>query len=155
MPTSYWKFILYGMILGGMVVLMSYAKLVASDNIDSALSTEPISDIPSLGSLRAEVNEQGQLADIETLDVDEVDKKLPMKIAMTQKSNAHDIHVTYVYVDNNKQPVNSDDLNARSSIRGVQYKIDYINRGNKVYEEDGKVKNTMEIMWKQNILNGR
>lgn len=155
MPTSYWKFIFYAMVMGAIVVMMSYSKLVASDNIDSAISTEPISDVPSLGSLRAEVDEDGKLSDIETLDVEEVDKKLPMKIAMTQKSNGHDIEVTYVYVDDAKQPVNSDDLSARSTIRGVQYKINYMNRGNEIYEEDGKVKNTMEIMWKQDILKGR
>lgn len=112
---------------------ISYGASIQNITTRSLAETEVVLETAHIGAIRTNLNEQGQSAkDALYIDKKELVENLLAEIAATQKNLTYKLQVSYAFVDAGGKVTSID-----KDIRGIQYRIRYI-------DEKGKVKGTAE-----------
>ena len=112
---------------------ISYGASVQNITTRTLSETEVVLETAHVGAIRTGLNEQGRSEkDALYIDKKELVENLLTEIAATQKNLTYKLQVNYAFVDAGGSVTSID-----KDIRGIQYRIRYI-------DEKGKVKGTAE-----------
>lgn len=105
-------------VLMGIVVFIYFVSLNHQANLGSTQDIEVLATTSNVGELRnSELN----------LSREDIEMKLLLQVAETQKGEQAKTRVNFVYLDENNVPTNND-----SDIVSVQFEVEYLNKDDKV-----------------------
>lgn len=112
---------------------IAYGASIQNITTRTMAETEVLLETAHIGAIRTDLNERGQSEkDALYVDKKELVENLLAEIATTQKNLTYKLQVNYAFVDAGGEATTID-----KDIRGIQYRIRYI-------DQKGKVKGTAE-----------
>lgn len=112
------------------VFFIAYRGLIQNSATTTTSEIEVLAESVSVGIIRGEVEESGDT--FLHFDKEELVANLVSNVATAQKTLGFDVKLDYVFLDNQGNVTENDDL-----IRGIQFRVQYV-------DDKGKVKATAE-----------
>lgn len=124
--TTVFRWVIPSLLVIVLIVVIAYASSVQNINSNTTKEVEVLADTISVGLIRSEIDEDGRV-DGKFFDKEELIANLTANITKVQKNHEYDIHVDYVFFDNDGEVTQKDE-----DIRSVQFRVKYVDKNGKV-----------------------
>jgi len=123
------KWVFLGLLTLVLVVGIAYYSSVQNITTDTTSEVEMLAEAVSAGIIRSEIASRD---DFGFIDKDELVANLVVHIAEVQTNHGYNVNVSYVFLDKDGNPTDTDDR-----IRAIQFQVQLLNA-------DGSVRGTAE-----------